>query len=102
MLNATQTLVTITLTADVQSITNKGNPGEFDAEQYWLSKTFHSMHYSKRTIKLKTLRGFSFKQFLEKQTGTFLKNLTPPLRPSESQLAKALILGDKSRLPRSN
>ncbi len=81
----------------VESIKNKNNPGEFDAENYWKRKGFQKISFVKshelKLFEKGTMDWFS-KTTLELRT-YFSSILSAHLSGDELAVALALILGDK-------
>jgi len=90
----------ILLTSNLNKIKNNGNPGEFDAENYW----------SKKGILYTSFVGEDDYKLLEHQPSNWLvqsmescriylsESLSENLKGKELAIAQALILGDKSLL----
>ncbi len=90
----------ILLTSNLNKIKNNGNPGEFDAENYW----------SKKGVFYTTFVGEDDYKLLEHQPSNWLvqsmescriylsESLSENLEGKELAIAQALILGDKSLL----
>jgi competence protein ComEC len=84
---------------EINPIKNKNNPGEFDAETYWLSKgirrmaflTEEQIHLLPQTSAASILNSKKLNHRLGQQFDQHLPN-------EEAALARALILGDKSNL----
>lgn len=90
----------ILITADLTAIKNAGNPGEFDAVNYWSKKGFHYMAFvgdeQYRVVRNKEASWITKKlSALRIYLNDALEN---NLRGTELSIAKALILGDKSLL----
>ncbi|XOV68670.1 MAG: ComEC/Rec2 family competence protein [Fluviicola sp.] len=84
----------------LQPIKNSGNPGEFDAKSYWYSKNITRMGFI--GTEDYTVVDFEAPNWLQsqfKKTRSYLSNLLSNSLPEEeASLARALILGDKSKL----
>lgn len=84
----------------MEFISNKGNPGEFDAVHYWRSKGVQRIGFlSEDDFKLIASEDPPFFKSLFRQASSYLGNvLSTFLSDSELSVAKALVLGDKSML----
>lgn len=84
----------------LEFISNKGNPGEFDAVHYWRSKGVDRIGFlSEDDFKLIASVDPSLLKSLFRRASSYLGNvLSTFLSNSELSVAKALILGDKSML----
>ncbi|MCR9174256.1 MAG: ComEC family competence protein [bacterium] len=86
--------------SDLNTIQNSGNPGEFDAKAYWYAKNITKMGFM--GTEDYALVDFQAPNWLSEQfrrTRTYLSSLISNSLPEEeASLARALILGDKSKL----
>lgn len=84
--------------ADLQTIKNKNNPGEFNAEKYWLSKGIKLMAFVPES-NLKVIgMELTFKGFWLGTRASIVKIIDKYVSPENSPLVIALTLGDKSNL----
>ncbi|GAB5416048.1 MAG: hypothetical protein Crog4KO_13680 [Crocinitomicaceae bacterium] len=90
----------ILFNTDLSPIENSGNPGEFDAKSYWFCKNIHSMGFL--GIEDFTLIDYQEPNWLDqtfKKTRTYLSGVIEESLPEkEASIARALLLGDKSKL----
>jgi competence protein ComEC len=86
--------------ATLNPIKNAGNPGEFDAENYWYSKNIRWMGFlGTEDYSLVDRRETTGLQRIFSASRSYLKETLETHVPStEVGLAKALLLGDKSQL----
>lgn len=83
---------------DVQSIKNKNNPGEFDAEQYWKIKGIHKIAFvSDETIEVLG-ESVTFSSFWTRSRNYLIQVVKETIDEENQGLVIALSLGDKSNL----
>lgn len=86
----------ILLKSQVQKIRNKGNPGEFDAEQYWKSKSTYYLSFFINSDYINiNIEEEGFKSTLKTNIVSLLGQYIPQ---KHIGITKALFLGDKSSL----
>ncbi len=84
------------LSCKISQIKNKGNPGEFDAMLYWKSKKTHLLSFFDYTdFSILKNEPITHKKAMENALNEIIDNNLPK---SQTGLAKALFLGDKSAL----
>lgn len=89
----------LALNSALESIKNKGNPGEFDAEFFWESKKIDKIGFVSDQAFLKRGNSISFLEKWSLKSRDYLnKILEKHLRGQELALAQALILGERSLL----
>jgi len=86
--------------SDLMSIENSGNPGEFDASAYWRSQGIAKMGFvGEEDYTLVDYQSPNWLTEVFRNTRNYLSNLISNSLPEEeAALARALILGDKSKL----
>lgn len=86
--------------SELTPITNSGNPGEFDAKAYWSSQNISKMGFiGDEDFTLIDYRSPNALTQVFRDTRNYLSNLISSSLPDEeASLARALILGDKSKL----
>lgn len=90
----------LNVTSPIEWITNKGNPGEFDASFYWNSKGYRLLTFagSKQYAFLQSHSLSYWKKVMNDLHNYFKSALMRHLNGQEEAVALALVLGDKSLL----
>ncbi|MBI1837917.1 MAG: ComEC/Rec2 family competence protein [Flavobacteriia bacterium] len=89
----------ISLNANLQSIQNKGNPGEFDAEYFWKSKAISKIAFVSENNYFKIDNQIDwFTKWSLNAKNYLLKILNKNLQGEELAVAEALILGERTDL----
>lgn len=95
----------ISLDLFINKISNKGNPGEFDVENYYRSKDIIGISYYDNTNNsidlIQHYRKSGFNYFINRIRSNLINIIDSNLNSNNSALAKALILGDKTSLDKS-
>ena len=86
----------ILLESEIQQIKNKGNPGEFDAENYWKSKNTYFMSFFVNSDFIKIHDASVL--FKNRLTQAITSTLKQHVQKNHFGIVKALFLGDKSSL----
>ena len=82
----------------INRITNSNNPGEFDAESYWKTRSVeHVCFLRSGDVEVVQSAGYSDRFWLDVRN-SFKRILDRFLSPENKQVAQALVLGDKSEL----
>ncbi len=86
--------------SELETIENSGNPGEFDAKSYWNSENISKMGFmGEEDFTLIDYRSPGWYTTVFDDTRNYLTELISNSLPEEeASLARALILGDKSKL----
>lgn len=86
--------------SELETIRNSGNPGEFDARSYWKSKNISMMAFvGASDFTLIDYESPHWMTQVFRDTRNYLsKLLSASLPEKEASLARALVLGDKSKL----
>lgn len=90
----------ILFNSELNPITNAGNPGEFDAKSYWSSKNIYSMGFigSEDFTLIDYQDPNWLDQFFNDSRAYLSHVLEESLPEEEASIARALLLGDKSKL----
>ena len=95
----------ISLDLIINKISNKGNPGEFDVENYYRSKDIIGISFYDNTNNsidlIQHYRKSGFNYFINRIRSNLIQIIDSNLNSNNSALAKALILGDKTSLDKS-
>jgi len=89
----------LTLNTDLNTIKNKGNPGEFDSEYFWKSKGISKIGFVSNQSYIKLGNSISwFNKWSTKSRDYLGGILSNHFKDQELAVAQALILGDRSFL----
>lgn len=86
--------------SEIERIENSGNPGEFDAKQYWKGKNISRIGFlgEDQYVLIDYENPGWLSQFFGNLRNHLSQSLTQFLPENEASIAKALLLGDKSTL----
>lgn len=85
---------------DIQSIENKNNPGEFDAEMYWKKEGIVTLCFIDNLSILLLKRQTTFFKFWEQSRHYLIKIINQYISPENQGSVIGITLGDKSQLSR--
>ncbi len=89
------------MSSELQTVRNRNNPGEFDAEAYWRNQGIRQMGFvSEDEFRISGHHLSVFNRFLDGVRNYFRQVLDHFLEGGEQQVAQALLLGDRDLLER--
>lgn len=92
----------IVMTPTIQPIENRNNPGEFDAESFWLTQGISEITFlNEGSVKIIQNASF-FNTFWRDMRAYFKKVLSDFVIQESYEVASALVLGDKSSLSKES